>query len=709
MTLRDSWLFWPFYDFRGKFVSQDRLGALTRDYTWSATQLTHAALGFGAAFLFLVNAEVWSQLSAIVADGGPSDAAGWLEAGLLTLFIALLFGGLVYFAVSFLRNADWRTYRAASTAAKGAKILWRVVMFGVLAVAAVGALLLLYDGFTGLGEPAPDGEPSPAQKLAAGGVALATVIYAAVIGSLSAHVALTALGWLALAAAAVMVDPTVLSAYDRMGMGGMGLPEWLGSLLGNLDFVLGITEAVFGFTVQHSRIALILVILFFVISLFLPKTVFRSGLLVRIPATLALTAAFWIVTSPLIPEGFHRVAASVLAALALWWVKEFATDVASVERAIQRAALMRTLNGYPARKNGVDPVADFRAAQEELRRDALCDSRTDAMFYLFGALFVIAAQAMTPVWTGLSSATAALAILLLAFLVYTIAGFRWTRRGRALDDIAVAPSSRFAVYEGALDAQLLGPDGAPAAAAPGVGSLETLRAFAKGELASPDGEPVRHLVIAGPYGSGRSRLAHTLACETALAEYPPCLTDGRASVRRGARLTQLRQVLTTAALEPAGAGDARAALSAFDTPRARRRRARADKARPAPAVTIVDNADPFALDAVEAFQRGRGVAAQTSATHSAERKEMLSAALTALEIGPGDQTVWVVGAPDLAPATTAADGDKRWAPPPSVRAYAQDLAECLSRRLGDGAPARIGLVIATSEIPLPLDLDAAEA
>jgi hypothetical protein len=125
----------------------------------------------------------------------------------------------------------------------------------------------------------------------------------------------------------------------------------------------------------------------------------------------------------------------------------------------------------------------------------------------------------------------ALSAAIFFLLIYWIFGWRWIRRAVALDRIHVVAAHRFAMIETPFVTHIMVGDHPYAPAdtenVP-AGPMQRLNAFARGKLtigAGDNPQKVQHMVICGPFGSGRSELGHALACEATLADVPPLMAS----------------------------------------------------------------------------------------------------------------------------------------------------------------------------------------
>lgn len=430
-------------------------------------------------------------------------------------------------------------------------------------------------------------------------------------------------------------------------------------------------------------------------------------------------------------QAWRVAAAAFLASLAVWWVKEFGNDLHKVRVHVESAQRQRVENCFPLARNGVSREQDERAPMQEYKDDALADALTDGLFYLCGAAIAAAilhngfidptvtrgaAPWLSPepseplLWRYLPETLAAI----LFVIVYIWVGYSWTRRNIALDSIRVLEANRFALIESAIDVVTLkglrpnkndpeptvhavpideaGPSdpvaafdvvsGRPAGRnATPCAAFGALRAFSRNELHVLDGQsarPVRHLIIAGRFGSGRTKLGNAMASETVLCHLPPFGRPPaeKAAEPRNARFFSLRNILDRDVHD----------RDVFEDGLGK------------PDMFVINDADPFTMQGLEAFNALKdnpdkrlkveeGLQLEPTmgpergwADMRAVRRMILENALKNLMVDPYDQTVWLIDAKVERPV----GADEDWEPslPASVEAYREDLAYSLAARLG---------------------------
>jgi hypothetical protein len=228
--------------------------------------------------------------------------------------------------------------------------------------------------------------------------------------------------------------------------------------------------------------------------------------------TTAFAGGLWFVLATWrgLEAGWAAPVAGAMASMALWWVKEFGSDLPNVAAELRRACDDRRLQGACA-------------APPEMTlgywRDGEWDCRTDGLFYFAGAwigagLLSSSATLTADGAAGAWRSGAEIIGLLLFVAIFLLLGRNWARRQQAIDMTGAPRASRLALFGSRLT--LAVQDGGTWRCEPT--ALRTLHAFA---TALPtDGAPFDHLVIVGAPGSGKSVLGHALATEAALVGLP---------------------------------------------------------------------------------------------------------------------------------------------------------------------------------------------
>ena len=204
--------------------------------------------------------------------------------------------------------------------------------------------------------------------------------------------------------------------------------------------------------------------------------------------------------------------AAASAALALWFVKEFGSDIPLVSAEIATAAEARKEQGHE----------DYLEIEHAYFADAVWDARTDGVFYVSGAIIAVALLTQTgTVETTWASGPDFLGVLAFG-LIFLIAGRRWAYRQQALDLVGSPYASRLAVLRNALELRvILGDKLGP----PCDRGLSVLLEFARGGTrrdgqieGEPSGVNFDHLVIMGRLGSGKTPLGIAISSEAALRD-----------------------------------------------------------------------------------------------------------------------------------------------------------------------------------------------
>lgn len=218
-----------------------------------------------------------------------------------------------------------------------------------------------------------------------------------------------------------------------------------------------------------------------------------------------LAGAFAYATIAGLEEGWRMPIAGAICSLAIWWVKEFGSDLPNVYKEIHDAAKKRpgTLLGA------------CKLVEKEYADDARMDARTDGMFYFAGAWIGAGVVSAVPtltdsVWIS-GSELLGLGVFLLVFIGM---GETWAFRQQALDFMGADKASRLAVFHAALRLTIDPKPGEP----PEYHKepLNFLRHFASKDW--QDGEQMfDHLIVFGPSGAGVTPLGRAIASEAALS------------------------------------------------------------------------------------------------------------------------------------------------------------------------------------------------
>lgn len=218
-----------------------------------------------------------------------------------------------------------------------------------------------------------------------------------------------------------------------------------------------------------------------------------------------LAAAFTFATVSGLEEGWRMPVAAAICSLAIWWVKEFASDLPNVYKEIYEAA----------RKRPGDLLGKCRLVEKEYADDARMDARTDGMFYFAGAWIGAGVASAVPtltdgVWVS-GSELLGLGVFLLVFIGM---GETWAFRQQALDFMGADRASRLAVFHAALRLTIDPKPGEPVEYREE--PLDFLRHFAAGDW-NVGNRMFDHLIVFGPAGAGVTPLGRAIASEAALA------------------------------------------------------------------------------------------------------------------------------------------------------------------------------------------------
>lgn len=625
---------WPILNVNQRFLSSDFLANYSRGYVWAANQLGHFTLGLIGALSYFWIADTlyraFSNLGALRSGGAglqpldESNTADLLLAGFAALILCGVIAGLGLIALRLIRkplrlrrHAKLREARIEAARAAGREIppaafemlkvsqnrLYRELaeraglLIGLLALLAVAGLVIALSFSQNI-------RGAFEWRAYAGSVIVTTLFFAALAALLSQSARYTLMSWTVLGAAALMWEPRALDAAGAHVTAPITPPE-------ELSFV------------SEAPLVALLAIIFFVQMLFL-RVRDSYG---RAPWRLILIIALFFLIGAMTPDPeIRRAVAAGFASLGVWWVKEFGSDLPTVEDELQDAHDARVANGQSG-WNGVSHLEDFADVRRECFDDTLCDARSDGLFYFAGATMA-GALLISPsvIDVEASSVVPAFGAALLFVAIYWGVGWHWMRRAVALDRVSVLASERFAMLESAVVAKLtiggreVNPQNAEETPR---GAMQRLRAYASGELALGSGaqrQAVRHLVICGAFGVGRSALGHAVACEAALVNAPPwsAAPERRTKEKlRWARYVTMRGVFERFVFDTRDdfAGDPELVAR-----------------RGAPDLFVIDQADPFALETVEAF---RAWSAHNPQEQEAEAADALARAAHGAPAGTG--------------------------------------------------------------------------
>ncbi len=204
-------------------------------------------------------------------------------------------------------------------------------------------------------------------------------------------------------------------------------------------------------------------------------------------------------------EGWRMPIAGAICSLAIWWVKEFGSDLPNVYKEIHDAARRR-----PGNILGECPLVE-----KEYADDARMDARTDGMFYFAGAWIGAGVASTIPtltadVWES-GSELLGLGVFLLVFIGM---GETWAFRQQALDFMGADKASRLAVFHAALRLTIDPKSDEPVQFVPE--PLDYLRHFSAKDW-TPGETVIEHLIVFGPAGAGVTPLGRAIASEAALS------------------------------------------------------------------------------------------------------------------------------------------------------------------------------------------------
>lgn len=218
-----------------------------------------------------------------------------------------------------------------------------------------------------------------------------------------------------------------------------------------------------------------------------------------------LAGAFAYASIAGLEEGWRMPIAGAICSLAIWWVKEFGSDLPNVYKEIYEAARRR-----PGKLLG-----ECRMVEKEYADDARMDARTDGMFYFAGAWIGAGVVSSVPVLTDSvwmsGSELLGLGVFLLVFIGM---GETWAFRQQALDFMGADKASRLAVFHAALRLTIDPKPGEPVVFRPE--PLDYLRHFSAKDWTKGE-KMFDHLIVFGPAGAGVTPLGRAIASEAALS------------------------------------------------------------------------------------------------------------------------------------------------------------------------------------------------
>ena len=486
MTSVFKTLFWVKDVFAAEFGNSDVQSNYSRLYAWMANQLGHMTLGLATALAYIWIYETLHDLAAY--DSGVVGA-GW--GALLLNFAGFVMlagtGALViymrYLALAHQGEWDHRNRVYPLPAAVG---LWVGIGIGGLLILLFFRILMMEPGTTDPASIEVHAHIGAAMTLAGAITILAKDWRAMVLGFLFVIGAL----WLTISDSAMFAGSKYLTALLLM------------IALAVLLFATARTYDANGNKVRSGSAMLnaaVIVALTGFLFLGLDEAAF----------ILDGRAAEWIGIDT--PQWRHAFTAAI-AALALWLVKEFGSDIPLVSVEIANAAKVRYGHGH----------SDYKAIEQAYFADAVWDARTDGVFYVTGAVIAVALLTDTGLMqTAWASGPDFLGLLFFG-LIFLLSGRRWAYRQQALDLVGSPYASRLAVLQNAVELRvMLGDKLGP----PRDDPMSVLLEFARGGLrriGQIEDAPVLvnfdHLVILGRLGSGKTPLGIAISSEAALRD-----------------------------------------------------------------------------------------------------------------------------------------------------------------------------------------------
>ncbi len=480
--------------FEAEFGFSDVQSNYSRTYAWMANQLGHMTLGMATVFFFVWIADTMSSFAGLFAGCGcwPSmEMAG--EAS-----VAEMIGYVLLDVLLVLLNH-----------------LLLVLVALLLIAATIG---LLVHGAKNKGAFVSEKERSFYTPLppVASQVGNAVVLILLVAGTLTLVNSLAFkdnpqqeaevyLHWLGVVFAIAVVAAAVLKLCREMYHFIFAMVSVFGALwIATHGF--GQPEAV------RKTVSVMLSAHFFIFPLYAlclsrnaRERLERNEWRVQILTITLLAGAFAYATIAGLEEGWRMPVAGAIASLAIWWVKEFGSDLPNVYKEIYDAA----------RKRPGNLLGTCRMVEREYADDARMDARTDGMFYFAGAWIGAGVVSSVPVLTDSVWASGSELLGFGVFLLVFIGmGETWAFRQQALDFMGADKASRLAVFHAALRLTIDPKPGEPTEYHDE--PLDFLRHFSSKDWRSGD-QMFDHLIVFGPAGAGVTPLGRAIASEAALS------------------------------------------------------------------------------------------------------------------------------------------------------------------------------------------------
>ena len=476
--------------FEAEFGFSDVQSNYSRTYAWMANQLGHMTLGMATVFFFVWIADTISAFAGLFAGcscwPGISMEADvyanlsviqiglyYLNHLLLILVGLLLFGATIALLYLGTKTKDHAvSEKERSFYEPLAAVTTRVASWAVLAMLALGFVVTIRS-------LAFKDNPQQAAEVYLHwlGVIFAIGVVAAAILKLCReryHF--------------IFATVTVFGAL-WIATNGFGVDEWARRLV---SFMLSIHFLIFpAWALCFSSNA--------------RERLERNEQMLQFATIVILAAAFTFATVSGLEEGWRMPVAGAICSLAIWWVKEFASDLPNVYKEIHDAA----------RKRPGKLLGSCRLVEKEYADDARMDARTDGMFYFAGAWIGAGVASAVPtltdgVWVS-GSELLGLGVFLLVFIGM---GETWAFRQQALDFMGADKASRLAVFHAALRLTIDPKSGEPVEYHEE--PLDFLRHFSAGDWTTGN-RMFDHLIIFGPAGAGVTPLGRAIASEAALA------------------------------------------------------------------------------------------------------------------------------------------------------------------------------------------------
>lgn len=478
--------------FEAEFGFSDVQSNYSRTYAWMANQLGHMTLGMATVFFFIWIADTITAFAglfagcdcwpALAADGSSSETAAYhlLEVVLVLLnhlLLSLVAVGLVAATVALL--VIGATTDGAHVSAKERSFY--TPLPGVVSRIGNAIVLILLLAGTGV------------------------LIHSMALKDVPLQEPEVYLDWIGVVFAIAIVSAAILKLCREMYHFIFAMVSVFGALW--------IATNGFGVPDDIRRlVATLLSIHFFVFPAYAlcfstnaRERLERNEQRLQFLTISLLAGAFAYATIAGLEEGWRMPVAGAICSLAIWWVKEFGSDLPNVYKEIYEAV----------RRRPGALLGECRMVEKEYADDARMDARTDGMFYFAGAWIGAGVVSSAPVLTDSvwmsGSEMLGLGVFLLVFIGM---GETWAFRQQALDFMGADKASRLAVFHAALRLTIDPKPGEPTVyhAEP----LDFLRHFSAKDWRRGD-QMFEHLIVFGPSGAGVTPLGRAIASEAALS------------------------------------------------------------------------------------------------------------------------------------------------------------------------------------------------